>query len=130
MAINTTGFTLSNHFPLRIAGGGNTAFMNIINGNNLVRKSAQLVNDIEGLRDAPKTLEALNATLSKPNIKAESAKPAGFPATINETSFQTLVDKINAQLEKSDKPFTLLNIIDAQKMLSKAESEKAVDTKA
>ena len=111
MAINTSGFSVSNHFPLRIAGGGNTAFMNIINGNNLVRKSAQLVNDIEGLRGAPKTLDALKTLNSS-------------TAAINETSFQTLVDKIKEQLDKSDKPFTLLNVVGAQQELIKLAEEK------
>lgn len=120
------GLTLRNHFPLKIAsgsalsGGLGNFHQSVINGQNLVRKSAQLVNDIERLRDMPKTLDT-----------AGIVKQADLKITRNETSFQKLVDDIKAQLNKDDKPYTLLNVVRAQQDIIKNESEKQdVDQKA
>tara|TARA_B100002003_G_C13730190_1_gene364983 strand:+ start:141 stop:488 length:348 start_codon:yes stop_codon:yes gene_type:complete len=105
-------YSLSNPIPLRNtnpAYGGTDR--NFVNGSNLVRKAAQLVNDIENTRDRPSFQELYGSS------------------ALNETSFQTFVDKIKAELEKTDKPFTLLNVIGAQNTLLKQarEEDKQID---
>lgn len=120
------GLTLRNHFPLKMASGSALAgglgnfHQGVINGQNLVRKSAQLVNDIERLRDMPKTLDT-----------AGIVKQAGLKTVPNETSFQKLVDDIKARLSKDEQPYTLLNVVKAQQTLAKeAQSKPEVDQKA
>lgn len=102
----TRGFPLKTTSPLLGAGSGN-AYQNTINGNNLIRKAAQLVSDIEGLG------------------KKSALKNISLPK-LNETSFQKLVDDIKAQLAKTGKPLSILYVLEAQNQLA----AKALDTKA
>lgn len=110
MDIKTGGLTPS-HFPLRTVKGGGAAYQNMINGSNLVRKAAQMVSDIEGLRNKPAF-----GSLYK-------------PTEITEKTFQNLVDAIKSQLTKDGgKPFTLLNVIGAQETIIKdAKDAKKLD---
>lgn len=126
----TPAYTAARGVPLQAPNpayrGADLAF---VSGNNLVRKAAQLVADIEALKDKPSfaSVSGKGSAQKPPDFTVIAGK---FPVQ-EQPNFQDLVDNIKAELAKNGKEFTLLNVTKAhQSILQGASAEKQVDQKA
>lgn len=90
------------------------------NGTNLLRKAAQLVQDIESLGDAPSFEQLLE----------QNSVDLNQLFNVNPQDFADFVESVKANLEENDKPLTVLNFIEAQNNLLAEDNEKDVDLEA
>jgi hypothetical protein len=84
---------------------GNAYYEDSVRGTNLVRKAAQLVSEIENLTKNPKSFDDYFK-------KSEDTVPLDNPEY-----FKEFMERIKEQLKEDDKPFTVMNFIEAQKSL-------------
>ena len=90
------------------------------NGENLLRKASQLVQDIESLQDRP----SFDQVLKQNSIDLNEL------FQITPQDFSDFLKTIKTQLEENEKPLTVLNFIEAQRDLLQEETEKDVDIEA
>lgn len=90
-----------------------------LNGTNLLRKAAQLVRDIEGLNKAP----------SFQNYLKQNSLDLNQLYTYSPEDFSNFINEIKTKLKESNKPLTVINVLEAQRSLSK-DNDKKLDVKS